>query len=66
MKARSKAQEEAGDGEAGDQDSEAGKSGSSRRASSASDSGDEDSPAGALASDEALAALRDKLSGGQS
>src|SRR5215467_223486 len=65
--ARSKAQEEAEDGEAGGQDSEAGTSSSSRRASSASDSsGDEDSPAGALASDEALAALRDKLSGGQS
>ena len=43
-----------------------GRSGSSSRASSASDSSDEDRPAGALASDEALAALRDKLSGGQS
>ena len=37
----------------------------SRRASSASDAVSEDSPTGALASDEALAALRDKLSGGQ-
>jgi small subunit ribosomal protein S1 len=65
--ARSKAQEEAEDGGgAGGQDGEAGTSGSSRRASSASDSSDEDSPSGALASDEALAALRDKLSGGQS
>jgi ribosomal protein S1 len=64
--ARSKAQEETEDGEGGGQDGEAGRSGSSRRASSATDSSDEDSPAGALASDEALAALRDKLSGGQS
>ena len=61
-----KAQEEAEDGEGGGQDGEAGRSGSSSRASSASDSSDEDRPAGALASDEALAALRDKLSGGQS
>ena len=64
--ARSKAQEEGEDAEGGGQDGEAGRSGSNRRASSASDSSDEDRPAGALASDEALAALRDKLSGGQS
>jgi small subunit ribosomal protein S1 len=63
--ARNKAQEEAEDGEGGRADSEPGKPGGSRRASSAS-SEDEDSPTGALASDEALAALRDKLSGGQS
>jgi len=63
--ARNKAQEEAEDGEGGRADGEAGKPGGSRRASSAS-SDDEDSPTGALASDEALAALRDKLSGGQS
>jgi small subunit ribosomal protein S1 len=61
-----KASEEAEDGEGGRADGEAGKPGGSRRASSASDAADEDSPAGALASDEALAALRDKLSGGQS
>jgi small subunit ribosomal protein S1 len=64
--ARTKAQEEAEDGEAGSADGEAAKPGSSSRSSSASDSSDEGSPAGALASDEALAALRDKLSGGQS
>jgi small subunit ribosomal protein S1 len=63
--ARNKAQEEAEDGEGGRAGGEAGKPGGSRRASSAS-SDDEDSPTGALASDEALAALRDKLSGGQS
>jgi small subunit ribosomal protein S1 len=63
--ARNKAQEEAEDGEGDRADSEPGKPGGSRRASSAS-SDDEDSPTGALASDEALAALRDKLSGGQS
>jgi small subunit ribosomal protein S1 len=60
-----KASEEAEDGEGGRADGEVGKPGGSRRASSASDSADEDSPTGALASDEALAALRDKLSGGQ-
>jgi small subunit ribosomal protein S1 len=60
-----KAQEEAEDGEAGTADGETGKSGGSRRAPAASDATEEDSPAGALASDEALAALRDKLSGGQ-
>jgi small subunit ribosomal protein S1 len=57
-----KASEEAEDGSA---DGEAAKPGGSRRASPASDSADEDGPTGALASDEALAALRDKLSGGQ-
>jgi small subunit ribosomal protein S1 len=61
-----KASEEAEEGEGGGADGEVGKPGGSRRASSASDAADEDSPAGALASDEALAALRDKLSGGQS
>jgi small subunit ribosomal protein S1 len=61
-----KASEEAEDGEGGRADGDAGKSGGSRRASSTSDAADEDSPTGALASDEALAALRDKLSGGQS
>jgi len=60
--ARSKAQEEAEDGGRGGED--AGAAGGNHRASSAS-SEDEDTPAGALASDEALAALRDKLSGGQ-
>jgi small subunit ribosomal protein S1 len=70
--ARSKAQEEAEDGEAG-QDAEGArpggsKSGGGRRSATTttSSSSDDDSPTGALASDEALAALRDKLSGGQS
>ena len=62
--ARNKAQEEAENGEPGSGEGDAQAPGTSRAASSAS-SEDEDSPAGALASDEALAALRDKLSGGQ-
>jgi small subunit ribosomal protein S1 len=63
--ARSKAQEEAEEGEPGSGEGDAETPAASRTASSAT-SEDEDSPAGALASDEALAALRDKLSGGQS
>ena len=63
--ARNKAQEEAENGEPGSGEGDAEVPAASRAASSAS-SEDEDSPAGALASDEALAALRDKLSGGQS
>jgi small subunit ribosomal protein S1 len=59
-----KAQDEAEDGEPGSGEGDAEAPAASRAASSAS-SEDEDSPAGALASDEALAALRDKLSGGQ-
>jgi small subunit ribosomal protein S1 len=61
-----KAAEEAEDGEPA-AEGDAGKSGGgSRRSTSSSRGGDEGSPTGALASDEALAALRDKLSGGQS
>jgi len=63
--ARNKAQEEAENGEPGSGEGDAEAPAASRAASSAS-SEDEDTPAGALASDEALAALRDKLSGGQS
>jgi small subunit ribosomal protein S1 len=63
--ARNKAQEEAESGEPGSGEGDAEAPAASRAASSAS-SEDEDTPAGALASDEALAALRDKLSGGQS
>ena len=62
-----KAQEEAENGEAS-AEAENGRSGSKSggRRSVTSSSTDDDAPTGALASDEALAALRDKLSGGQS
>jgi small subunit ribosomal protein S1 len=62
-----KAQEEADEGESGPE-GDNGKSGGTRRSSSSSSSrsSEDESPSGALASDEALAALRDKLSGGQS
>ena len=53
------AEDETGEGEDGAED---GAPGQSRR-SAASRSSDSDAPDGALASDEALAALRDELSG---
>jgi len=65
-----KAQEEAEGGEAA-AEAETGRPGSKpggarRSVTTTSTSDDDDAPTGALASDEALAALRDKLSGGQS
>jgi small subunit ribosomal protein S1 len=66
--ARNKAQEEAGEGEHGSSEGDTGSDGGSRRSSSSASRGsdeEDNTPSGALASDEALAALRDKLSGGQ-
>jgi small subunit ribosomal protein S1 len=63
-----KAQEEAEGSEAAPEaegSRSSSKSGGGRRSASTSSSSDDDEPTGALASDEALAALRDKLSGGQ-
>jgi small subunit ribosomal protein S1 len=61
--ARNKAADDETGGEGGEAATDGDGARGPRRSSSASRSGDTGAPDGALASDEALAALRDKLSG---